>query len=81
MPLNTTEAAAVREKIVFPEVVASGGSGPLTVEIKVTRLSDGTEITHNGKEIIEVEPSFTYGKAVIKTEDNKQGAINSSGRS
>lgn len=39
-----------------------------------------TLMPHNGKEIIEVMPSFTYGKAVIKTEDNKQGAINSSGK-
>ena len=39
-----------------------------------------TLMPHNGKEIIEVMPCFTYGKAVIKTEDNKQGAINSSGK-
>ena len=39
-----------------------------------------TLMPHNGKEIIEVEPCFTYGKAVIKTEDNKQGVINSSGK-
>lgn len=39
-----------------------------------------TLMPHNGKEIIEVMPSFTYGKAVIKTEDNKQGVINSSGK-
>lgn len=39
-----------------------------------------TLMPHNGKEIIEVEPFFTNGKAVIKTEDNKQGAINSSGK-
>ena len=39
-----------------------------------------TLMPHNGKEIIEVEPFFTNGKAVIKTEDNKQGVINSSGK-
>ena len=39
-----------------------------------------TLMPHNGKEIIEVMPCFTYGKAVIKTEDNKQGVINSSGK-
>lgn len=42
----------VGEKIVFPVTTASGGSGPLTVETKVVRLSDGAEITHNGKEFI-----------------------------
>ena len=39
-----------------------------------------TLMPHNGKEIIEVEPFFTNGKAAIKTEDNKQGVINSSGK-
>lgn len=39
-----------------------------------------TLMPHNGKEIIEVTPFFTDGKAVIKTEDYKQGVINSSGK-
>ena len=39
-----------------------------------------TLMPHNGKEIIEVEPCFTEGKAVIGTEDLKKGVINSSGK-
>lgn len=39
-----------------------------------------TLMPHNGKEIIKVDPFFTDGKAVIKTEDFKQGVINSSGK-
>ena len=39
----------VGERVYIPQATAAGGSGPISMQIQITRHSDGAQIAHNGK--------------------------------